>query len=138
MKQENYGRVVGVDWSPRMVETAIEEAERRGLEGRAAFQTVDIRRGLPFEEGEFDVVFCLGLLETLPQPEQVLGELRRVLSPDGTMVLSLYRQGWSSKIVALSLEWYKQHFAALGLGKVEVVSCRRSQDVVVVRSHGAR
>jgi ubiquinone/menaquinone biosynthesis C-methylase UbiE len=128
------GQAVGVDWSKRMMVTAAEEAKRRGLEGRVEFQVVDIRGGLPFGDRAFDVVFCLGLLETLPRPERILRELRRVLVPNGIMVLSLYRQGWSSRIAALSLEWYERHLSVLGWGEVEVASCRRSQDVVIVRS----
>lgn len=127
------GQVFGVDWSQRMMATATEEAKRRGFPGRVEFQVVDVRSGLPFGDRAFDVVFCLGLLETLPRPEQILSELRRVLVPHGIMVLSLYRQGWSSRIVALSLEWYERHLSALGLGGVEVASCRRSQDVVIAR-----
>ncbi|HDL86071.1 MAG TPA: class I SAM-dependent methyltransferase [Candidatus Acetothermia bacterium] len=125
------GQVVGVDWSQRMVTTASEEAKQRGLERRVAFQVADLRQGLPCGDGEFDVVICLGLLETLPSPERALQELRRVLMPDGTMVLSLYSSGLWSKVSALSLAWYEKHLAALGLERVETVPCRRSQDAVI-------
>jgi ubiquinone/menaquinone biosynthesis C-methylase UbiE len=128
------GQAVGVDWSERMIVSAREEAKRRGLESRVKFQVVDVREGLPFGDKEFDVVFCFGLLETLPQPERILKELGRVLEPEGIMVLSLYRSGWSSRIVALSLEWYEQNLSALGMGEIQVASCRRSQDVVIGRS----
>ena len=129
------GRVVGVDWSPKMMEAARREARRRGVEGRARFEAVDVRKGLPFAAGEFDVVFCLGLLETLPGPERVLEELRRVLKPDGVMVLSLYR-GWTARSAALSLEWYKQHLDMLGLDELKVLPCRGHHDAVVARSGG--
>jgi ubiquinone/menaquinone biosynthesis C-methylase UbiE len=127
------GRVIGVDWSPRMMAVARQEAKRRGLEGHARFKVVDVREGLPFAAGEFDVVFCLGLLETLPGPERVLGELGRVLKSDGVMVLSLYR-GWTAKSAALSLEWYEQHLGILGLDDLKVLPCRGHHDVVVARS----
>jgi SAM-dependent methyltransferase len=117
-----------------MMWTATGEARRRGLENQVAFQLVDIRDSLPFRDREFDVVFCLGLLETLSGPERALRELGRVLVPSGTLVLSLYRWGWSPRIAALSLEWYEQHLWALGFDDVEVASCRRSQDVVVAQS----
>ena len=129
------GQAVGVDWSPRMMEVARREARHRGLEGRARFEVVDVRKGLPFTAGEFDAIFCLGLLETLPGPERVLEELRRVLKPGGAMVLSLYR-GWTARSAALSLEWYNQHLGKLGLGDLKVVPCRGHHDVVVARSSG--
>lgn len=128
------GRVVGVDWSQRMIATANKEAKLRGLERRVTFQLADLRHGLPYDDREFDVVICLGLIETLPSPERTLRELRPVLIPDGIMVLSLYSRGLWSKVSPLSLEWYKQHLSALGLETVETTRCRRSQDVVIARS----
>lgn len=129
------GQVVGIDWSPRMMGVAREEARRRGLAERVRFEVVDVREGLPFATGEFDVIICLGLLETLPGPEEALEELRRVLGEDGVMVLSLYR-GWTSRSAALSLDWYESHLGALGLNELEVVPCRGHHDVVIARSEG--
>lgn len=127
------GQVVGVDWSQKMIQAATHEARRRGLQSQVNFRVADLRHGLPFTDGSFDVVFCLGLLETMPRPERALRELRRVLAPRGIMVLSLYRQGWSSRIVALSLQWYEECLAQLGLGNLHVAPCRSSHDVVIAR-----
>lgn len=126
------GEVVGVDWSPRMIQQAREEARRRGLGDSVRFEVVDVRKGLPFGVGEFDVITCLGLLETLPGQESVLQEFRRVLKKDGVMVLSLYRR-WASRGVALSLEWYEKRLRALGADEITVVPCRGHHDAVVVR-----
>lgn len=127
------GQAVGVDWSPRMIEAAREEARRRGLGDRVRFDVVDVREGLPFAAAAFDVVVCLGLLETLPGPARVLAELRRVLRGDGVIVLSLYR-GWAARPVALSLAWYEQHLGSLGFDELRVVPCRAHHDVVIARS----
>jgi ubiquinone/menaquinone biosynthesis C-methylase UbiE len=129
------GQTVGVDWSPRMMEAARREARRRGLEGRARFEVVDVRKGLPFAAGEFDVVFCLGLLETLPGPELVLEELGRLLKPGGVMVLSLYR-GRAARSAALNLGWYEQHLGMLGMDDLKVLPFRGHHDVVIARSSG--
>lgn len=126
------GEVVGIDWSPRMIEAARQVAERRKLSHRTQFRVVDVRDGLPFDDGAFDVVFCFGLLEALPHPDRILAELRRVLVPGGVMVLSLYR-GLASKSVALSLAWYERQLRSLGLGTIEVAPCRGNQDVVIGR-----
>ena len=72
------------------------------MAGRARFKVVDVRTGLPFDAEAFDVVFCLGLLETLPEAERVLAELRRVLRENGVLALSVYR-GWTAGSAALSL-----------------------------------
>ncbi len=131
------GQVVGVDWSPRMIGVAREKARQHGLEDRARFEAVDVRAGLPFAAGEFDVLVCLGLLETLPEPAGVLKELKRVLKEDGVMVLSLYR-GRAARSVALSLEWYKEHLGILGLDELKTVPCRGHHDAVIARSDPSR
>ena len=40
-------------------------------------------RELPFPEGSFDVVLSYHALEHIPQPEKALGEMRRVVRPNG-------------------------------------------------------
>ena len=127
------GQVTGIDWSPRMIAVAQAETIRRGLSSRARFQVADVRETLPFDAGQFDVVSCLGLLETLPHPERILRELRRVLKPDGVLVLSLYKGQATQRLVALGLDWYQQHLAALGLRDLQVISCRQHHDIVIAR-----
>ena len=43
---------------------------------------------LPFENNEFDVVVSLETIEHLDDPEQFLKEIKRVLKPDGVVILS--------------------------------------------------
>ena len=71
--------VVGVD----IDRTALAEAaERLGIETVWA----DLDEPLPFEGGEFDVVVVGEVLEHVRDPERLIGEARRVLRPDGTLV----------------------------------------------------
>jgi len=60
---------------------------------------LDIRRGrdvkvigdaqaLGFTEGAFDVVLCTEVLEHLPEPQQAIDEMFRVLRPGGTLLLT--------------------------------------------------
>jgi SAM-dependent methyltransferase len=63
------------------------EAEQTGLLGEAI---VEIRDGrLPFEDSTFDLVTNNQVLEHVEDLEAVLGEIRRVLKPGGTL-LSLF------------------------------------------------
>jgi ubiquinone/menaquinone biosynthesis C-methylase UbiE len=126
------GYICGVDWSPRMIAAAQNEAKRRKLDGCTGFQVVDLRAGLPFEASHFDVVFCFGLLETWPHPETMLAELARVLKPQGKLVLSLYR-GHASKLASLSLSWYRDHLTPLGFADISDLPLRRSHDVLVAQ-----
>ena len=73
--------LVGLDWSPRMLELAREKAK-----GRVKLVEGDLCR-LPFEDSSFDAVVCtFGLCSTL-QPMQALAEMRRVVKSEGLVVL---------------------------------------------------
>jgi SAM-dependent methyltransferase len=69
--------VVATDLSPRMVELA----SSRGLDARVA----DVE-ALPFADAEFDCAAANWMLYHVPHVDRALGELRRVLEDDGTLV----------------------------------------------------
>jgi 2-polyprenyl-3-methyl-5-hydroxy-6-metoxy-1,4-benzoquinol methylase len=72
--------VVGVDVDSETLEGA---RERYGLD----FQVADVR-DLPFPDGSFDLVVCFETIEHVEEPERALAHLRRVLAPDGILVIS--------------------------------------------------
>jgi ubiquinone/menaquinone biosynthesis C-methylase UbiE len=80
-------RLVGMDIS----EDALAEARKRtrGLD-------VELRRGdllkLPFDERSFDLVTCFEAIEHVVDPDVALDELRRVLRPDGVLLISTPRR----------------------------------------------
>jgi SAM-dependent methyltransferase len=43
---------------------------------------------LPFAGEQFDLVFCTQVLEYVPNPQEVIAEMRRVLKPGGFLLLS--------------------------------------------------
>ena len=44
---------------------------------------------LPFKENNFDIIFCLEVLEHIVKPDQFLRELLRVLKKNGTLICTL-------------------------------------------------
>jgi SAM-dependent methyltransferase len=54
------------------------------------FGVVQAGSRLPFRTGSFDVAWSLGVLCTVPDQPELLGELRRVLNPDGRLGLLVY------------------------------------------------
>src|SRR5262249_37302449 len=44
-------------------------------------------RAMPFKDGEFDAIWSIWVLEHVPNPEQALREMRRVLKPNGLLYL---------------------------------------------------
>jgi O-antigen biosynthesis protein len=78
--------VVGVDLSDKAVEAAA------GAAPNATFLTGDVH-ALPFEDDRFDLVVCFEVIEHVAAQDAVLGELARVLSPDGILVVSSPHRG---------------------------------------------
>ncbi len=73
--------VHGIDVSPEMIAAA----SRRHPEDQ---YHIGDATALPFADASMDVTLCLGVLEYVPEPQQVLMELRRVLRPGGRLIVS--------------------------------------------------
>jgi SAM-dependent methyltransferase len=81
---ESAASVEGVDIS----EHAITHARQRyGHLEKLGFQVADCTR-LPFADNKFDRVVSFETLEHLAEQDQLLAEFRRVLKPDGCLILS--------------------------------------------------
>jgi len=50
---------------------------------------------LPFAPRQFDVVFCLGVIQHTPDPERTIEKLYAQVKPGGTLVIDHYDFGWS-------------------------------------------
>jgi len=75
--------VSGVDLDP----AAVEEAERR-LGGSAAAIVEGDLQDLPLDDESFDAVVCFEAIEHVEDGGRALAELRRVLRPDGLLLVS--------------------------------------------------
>lgn len=68
--------------------------EYQGLEIAPEFAAPDIRiadvsGGIPFGDAQYDFVFCIEVLEHVPNPYETMSEIHRVLRPEGVLVLSV-------------------------------------------------
>lgn len=79
-------RITGIDPSTELTRRAAEQALREGVRGRVEFRTSPLRR-LPLADGLFRFVVAPGLLAGEANPDLVLREVARVLSPGGQMLL---------------------------------------------------
>jgi RNA polymerase sigma factor (sigma-70 family) len=79
------GEVIGVDCAPAMLKRAGEKMAQAG------YQHVTFREGvakqLPLATGSVDVVMCHMLLHHVVSPRTILAEFRRVVRPDGYVVI---------------------------------------------------
>ncbi len=71
----------GLDLSEQMLETA-----KKKLGGKVDLVLGDSEH-LPFEDASFDVVYCNDSFHHYPAPDEVLGEVFRVLKPGGTFLM---------------------------------------------------
>ena len=76
--------VTAVDFSERMVELT----RARGVDVRLA----DVQ-ALPFEDRSFDLLVANWVLYHLPDVDRGIGELARVLTPDGTLIAASVGEG---------------------------------------------
>jgi ubiquinone/menaquinone biosynthesis C-methylase UbiE len=76
-------RAVGVDSDPE----AIHYADRTYRRGNLGFALADCR-DLPFRNQSFELAVFFEVIEHIREQDQCLGEIRRVLSPDGILILS--------------------------------------------------
>lgn len=74
------GLALGVDVSESMLRRAVRDHAAPNV----GFLRADARR-LPFRDATVDVVTCLAVLQLVPEPSVVLGELARVLVPGGRL-----------------------------------------------------
>jgi SAM-dependent methyltransferase len=121
---------VGVDLAPRLVARARAEAARAGHSARAHFLVADLAGSLPFAAERFDVVTCLGLLETVHHPAVAARELQRMVKPGGCLVLSHYR-GRATLGAALSDTWYREQLQPYGFNAGYILPFRRSHDLFI-------
>ena len=79
--------VVGIDLSSAV------EAARDNLKGnrRVHFVQASIYE-MPFRDGAFDGVYCIGVIQHTPDPLKTVRSLPRVLKPGGSIALSMYEK----------------------------------------------
>ena len=83
LEQAGAKRIIGVDIS----EDAVTDASKSNGGPRVEVRQGDVR-ALPFSQGEFDLVVCFEVIEHVDEPDLVLDELARVLTPEGILCIS--------------------------------------------------
>lgn len=80
-------KVVAMDLSAEMVSSTRERLQSIAPE-RSSVLRGDCEK-LPFRDGEFDAVVCLGVISFVQSNDAVISEIYRTLRPGGTMILAV-------------------------------------------------
>lgn len=87
-------RVTGIDISAKSLAVARAHARSKGLS--IEYQTGSATE-LPFDGGSFEAVSCCDVLEHIPEWEQVIAEVGRVLKPNGLFLFDTINRTSQSK-----------------------------------------
>ena len=83
LAEHTEGMVIGGDVDPSAIEECREQWNRANLEFR-----VQDGVAIVFEDAFFDKLISFETIEHLEDPERFLGEMRRVLKPNGALLIS--------------------------------------------------
>jgi len=97
--------VTGIDLAPNSIDLARKNMAQHGLE--ADLRVMNGEK-MEFPDDSFDVVYAHGVLQYTADAPQMVGEIHRVLRPDGEVIVMVYnRISWLnalSKLMKVSLE----------------------------------
>ncbi|WP_235879095.1 class I SAM-dependent methyltransferase [Saccharopolyspora karakumensis] len=95
--------LTGIEWSPAMLRLARQRRDALGLD-------VELREGdarsLQFPDGAFDTVVCTFSLCAIPDHEQAIAEMHRVLRPGGRLLLAdhVVSTAWPVRLIQRAAE----------------------------------
>lgn len=106
------GRVVGADFSERMLELARAKATERGAEG-ISFEWADAL-ALPYDDGEFNAVTVGFGVRNLADLDSGVTEIARVLKPGGRLVILEITQPTKPPLSTFFTVWFDHLVPVLG------------------------
>jgi len=80
------GEIVAIDIEPKMIDRVQHRIEAEGITNITA-RVADVY-DLPFEDGSFDLVYMITVINEIPNIPAALAEFQRVLKPSGKLVFS--------------------------------------------------
>lgn len=96
--------VTGIDFSAEMLAKAQNKVEELELKQVVELRQMDARE-LDFPDASFDTVAAMHVLSVVPEPEQVMSEIARVLRPGGQVVITNHfdrEKGFLAKVEKIS------------------------------------
>lgn len=104
-----FAKCIGIEYSRELVETHT-NSKSIVLQGNVDF--------LPISSNSFDVVVATAIIEHLPNPKRMLDEAKRVLRPDGLIILTTPDPFWEHMATMVGHLPKELHFTALNIKKL--------------------
>jgi ubiquinone/menaquinone biosynthesis C-methylase UbiE len=82
-------RYTGIDFSPTALRHAKARFRMEDLQGQFVQGSIS---QLPFEAESFDLVYSMGVIHHVPEPERAVSEFYRVLRPGGRAIVMVYHR----------------------------------------------
>ncbi len=92
------GDITGVDLSEKLIKIAQNHAQKQGL--KIDYQCVDVKE-LVKTKKKFDVVTALEVIEHVPNPEEFIAQIIKLLKPSGVIFLSTINRTKRSYLKAI-------------------------------------
>jgi SAM-dependent methyltransferase len=86
LSRETGAFVDGIDINEKAVATAQKLADREAMSSRLDFRQADARKGLPFNNNEFQAVVCIDSIQNIGNRLQLLRESYRILKSGGQIL----------------------------------------------------
>jgi methionine biosynthesis protein MetW len=94
-RRTKFNAVYGLDVAQAVTRRAQETCERiLGTANGATIQQADLNEALPFEDGFFDTVTAIAVIEHIFDPYVTMAEVHRVLRPGGQFVMEVPNLVW--------------------------------------------
>lgn len=116
-------------WSERLIKNGYVVSSLDLEPKYAQAITHNVEEGLPYDDKSFALVWCSEVIEHLHNPDYLLSEIDRVLTPEGLAVLTTPNSGWWFYHVVKLWGWtpqklqnadHKQFFTEDSLKKIAV------------------
>jgi ubiquinone/menaquinone biosynthesis C-methylase UbiE len=103
---------IGVDLSSKMIERANKNYANLVQQKKAVFQVGDCEN-LPFQDGEFDALSAVALIEYLPDPSKALDEMARITKKGGIVLLSAPHKNCVNNYIRSAMAPFRNFFFPL-------------------------
>ena len=85
-QQRPQWQIIGIDLAQSMLEVGLKNVTQAGLQQQISLELVDAKQ-MPYLDGQFDLVISNSIVHHLPAPLPFFLEIKRVLKPNGAILI---------------------------------------------------